>query len=208
MFLPAKEVYNVLIEKGVTQFFHANSFATAHQFLRSGCLISRGVIERRGLFQTTQISDKTDKEQGIWYDVFVDSDDIHERAGNANYYGPVLFVISLKILRQKDMPPVWVTKCNPTKWTANQIHSEQWFTSIDDLRSNFNKGEFDQMIVFRHIGGELPFKTHLEKIILDDPIYRDEENDLYSIVKEELIKSSKNGALKKEIELVKINLSI
>jgi len=31
------------------------------------------------------------------------------------------------------------------------------------------KGRFDQIIVFRHSGGELPFKDFLKEIILDDP---------------------------------------
>ena len=31
------------------------------------------------------------------------------------------------------------------------------------------KGRFDQMIVFRHSGGELPIDKYLKEVILDDP---------------------------------------
>lgn len=203
MYLSAQDVYNVLSEKGVTHLYHANSVATACQFLRTGCLVSRGVIERRGLSQTPQSSDEIDKMQGIWYDVFVDSVDIHERSSRANIYGPVLFEISLEILREQNMPPVWVTKSNPTKWTLEQSNKEKWFESIDELAHNFVKGRFDQMIVFRHIGGELPFSSYIENIILDDPEYRDDTVDLYSAAGGALSASAKHGLLKEDIKIFK-----
>lgn len=61
-----------------------------------------------------------------------------------------------------------MTKANPTKW-AGMAHPQRWFSSEEDLEKNFVLGRFDQMIVFRHCGGELPFADHLKEIILDDP---------------------------------------
>lgn len=168
MDIPSKKVYESLENKGVSEIHHANSVITACQFLRQGSLMSRGNIERKGLFQTAQKSDDLDKKYGIWFDVFVDSVDIHDRAKRANAYGPVMFVFDAKLIEKAYTGRVWVTKLNPTKWEGKS-REERWFSSADDLDSNFVKGRFDQMIVFRHSGGELPFNEFLKEIILDDP---------------------------------------
>lgn len=169
MEIPSKKVYEILKEKGVTSIHHANSVITACQFLRKQALMSRGTIDRLEMFQTAQKSDKTDRNYGIWFDVFADSVDIHKRASRANAYGPVLFELDIDIIRDAYTGRVWVTKSNPTKWSTRPRHDQRWFTSVSDLEDNFTYGTFDQMIVFRHCGGELPIKNHLNKIILDDP---------------------------------------
>jgi hypothetical protein len=129
--------------------------------------MSRGLVEKKGLPQTTQYSDALDRRHGIWFDVFVDSVDIHERKSNTNLYGPVLFVFDAKFIEQVVPGRVCVTKLNPTKWDGNPPE-EYWFSSADDLRAGFVRGRFDQMIVFRDCG-EVPFNGHLKEIILDDP---------------------------------------
>ena len=100
MDIPSKRVYESLASKGVGEIHHANSVITACQFLRQGSLMSRGNIERKGLFQTAQKSDDLDKKYGIWFDVFVDSVDIHDRAKRANAYGPVMFVFDAKLIEK------------------------------------------------------------------------------------------------------------
>lgn len=168
MEIPSKQVYEVLKYKGIESIYHANSVITACQFLRSGSLMSRGTVERKGLYQTPQVSDPTDKKKGIWFDIFTDSVDIHDRAKRANFYGPVLFALDLQIIKKSYTGMVWVTKLNPMKW-GHKRHNRRYFTSKKDLKDNFLYGQFDHMIVFRHCGGELPFKKYLRKIILDDP---------------------------------------
>ena len=168
MELSASEVAAVLKSKGIKTLHHANSVITVCQFLRHGTLMSRGTIERRQLLQTAQSSDDDDRRYGLWFDVFTDSVDIHARAKRANVYGPVLLKISLDLIEKAYTGKIWVTKLNPTKWEGTK-HEDRWFTSITDLEANFAKGCFDQMIVFRHSGGELPLNGYLEGIILDDP---------------------------------------
>src|SRR6266850_1062076 len=99
MDLPSKKVIETLEEKGLTEIHHANSVLTSTQFLRHRGLLSRGTIKRRGLFQTPQNSDEIDQKYSLWFDVFADSVDIHDRAQTANFYGPVLFVLGLKKLK-------------------------------------------------------------------------------------------------------------
>jgi hypothetical protein len=67
-------------------------------------------------------------------------------------------------------------------WGALPVASDaRWFQGAADLKSGFVKGRFDQMIVIRHNGGELPLQNHLEEIILDDPKHQDAEGtDTYS----------------------------
>ena len=169
MELNAIQTYEMLKSCGVDYLHHANSVQTSCSFLRSGFIMSRGIVERRGLRQTPQNSDIIDRQYGIWFDVFSDSVDIHDRAQRRNLYGPVLFKIKLEILVSQNMPPVWITKKNPTKWINGEPISNRWYTSIDELRALFIKGQFDQMIVFRHIGGLLPIAGYVEDLILDDP---------------------------------------
>lgn len=182
MYINSSKVYQVLRGNGVTRIHHANSVMTACQFLRHGALMSRGTIERRGLFQTPQSSDKTDKRHSLWFDVFVDSVDIHARARQMNFYGPVLLVFDSALIKQEYTGAIWVTRLNPTKWHLKS-REERWFSSHEDLEDGFLRGGFDQMIVFRHCGGEVPMGYYLKRIILDDPQLKtsDEGVDFFSM---------------------------
>ncbi|WP_206411756.1 hypothetical protein [Lysobacter enzymogenes] len=180
MDIASKHVYQALDDKGVRTLHHANSVLTACQFLRSKSLMSRGTVERLGIKQTEQSSDRLDKSYGIWFDVFADSVDIHARAKRANAYAPVLFEFDSKIIEKTYTGRIWVTKLNPTKW-ANKSDKQRWFQDKDDLEQNFVRGQFDQMVVLRHCGGEFPFKSYLNKIVLDDPQQQTADRvDLYS----------------------------
>ena len=181
MHLPSSHVFETLRDKGVTELHHANSVATACQFIRRRSLLSRGSVERLGITQTPQISDDADKRYSIWFDVFLDSVDIHKRASRANIYGPVLFVLDIGIIDRNSTGKIWVTKLNPTKW-AGQSESQRWFKDKTDLVNNFVKGCFDQMLVLRHCGGSLPFGSYLKNIILDDPYQKTKDKiDIYSM---------------------------
>lgn len=96
MELEAKKVAEILKLRGVTSLYHANTVQTACTFLRNGRLMARGVVEERGLIQTPQASDESDRKFGIWYDIFVDAFDIHETLLRRNAYSPALFVLDLK----------------------------------------------------------------------------------------------------------------
>lgn len=168
MELSPKAVLKALKNKGVESVHHANSVITACTFLRTGSLLSRGVVANEGLYQTPQDSDETDKAYGVWFDIFVDSADNHHRAKRSNVYGPVLFVLDPELMSQECSGNVWVTKLNPTKW-AGLEHSDKWFSTARELSRDFVFGRFDQMIVFRHCGGRIPLSPYLKEIILDDP---------------------------------------
>jgi hypothetical protein len=179
--MPSKHVFEALRAKRVTRLHHANSVATACQFIRSRSLLSRGTVQRMGLIQTPQDTDETDRRYSLWFDVFLDSVDIHDRAHRANVYGPVLFVFDAAILDRNHTGRIWVTKANPTKW-AGKPDTDRWFQGRDDLRQHFVKGEFDQMIVLRHCGGAIGFGDHLTRIVLDDPNSQtDDDVDFYSM---------------------------
>lgn len=181
MHIPSKHVFEALESEGITEIHHANSVATSCLFLRSEALLSRGTIERRGLKQTPQSSDALDKKYSIWFDVFADTVDIHHRAKRANSYGPVTFVLDAELIKNTNTGRVWVTKLNPTKW-AGKTEKQRWFQGKADLKESLVRGQFDQMLVFRHCGGELPFRSFLKEIILDDPEMQSEEGiDLYSM---------------------------
>jgi hypothetical protein len=179
--IPSKHVFDALSAEGVTKLHHANSVATACQFLRQKQLMSRGIVERMGMTQTPQDSDDVDRRYSVWFDVFLDSVDIHQRASRANVYGPVLFVFELTLIDRNRTGRIWVTKMNPTKW-AGKTDDQRWFQGKEDLQENFVRGTFDQMIVLRHCGGAIPFGSHLTKIVVDDPERRTRDGlDVYSM---------------------------
>lgn len=62
MELNARAVQSVLQQKGVDALYHANTVQTACTFLNQGHLLARGVVAAKGLPQTSQQSDKLDKE--------------------------------------------------------------------------------------------------------------------------------------------------
>jgi hypothetical protein len=168
MHLFRTQTHALLEEKGISNLYHANTVLTACQFLKAGALLSRGNLERRKYRQTPQSSDPIDKKYNIWFDVFTDFVDIHHRGGMLNIYGPVLFVIDTSILSKSSTGRVWITKKNPTKWSG-LTDQKRWFQSIGEATDGMVYGDFDQMLVFRHCGGELPFEGFVTKIILDDP---------------------------------------
>ena len=180
MDIPSAHVFETLSGKAVHSLHHANSVLTACQFIRRRSLLSRGNVERLGLAQTPQYTDDSDRRYSVWFDVFVDSVDIHNRASTANLYGPVLFVFDLSVINRNATGRLWVTKLNPSKW-ADRSNKERWFQNKSDLQATFVKGRFDQMVVLRHSGGALPFGRHLRKVVLDDPDARIEGADAYSL---------------------------
>ena len=165
----SKRIYEILKDKGVTSIYHANSVMASCNFLRNRCLMSQGSVDKLGLFQTSRVSGQVGRNYGIWDDVFTDSVDIHELAGNANGRGPVLFELDIEIIRNSYTGKVWITKSNPTEWETQTHHERRWFISANDLDHYFTCDNADHMTVFRHCGGKLPLQNHLRKIIIDDP---------------------------------------
>lgn len=167
MELDAREVLRVLREKGVTTLHHANSVRTACSFLRQGKLLSRGTLDELGLPQTDQQTDSLDQSFGLWYDIFVDTVDIHYRARRRNNYGPVLFELNLEVFEQDWLAYVWVTKSNPKNWTEETSYGERYFGSIQELSDSFVYGSFDKLFILRSAGGVLRLNQFLSRIVLD-----------------------------------------
>ena len=169
MELPSKEVVALMREKGVEYLYHANTVRTACTFFRTGHLLARGSAHERELDQTSQSSDRLDRKLGIWYDLFFDSCDIHERSGSYNKYGPILLCFDLALLEQDWAPSIWVTKDNPIRWSAATPSSERWFTSMEELASRYDRFAFRQHAVLRNVGGSVRALPYLKKIVIDNP---------------------------------------
>jgi hypothetical protein len=168
------DIYAVLKRIGATHLHHANSVITSCTFLEQAGLLSRGFVEQNNLAQTSQpMSDEIDKRYNIWDCIFLDHVDIHARAGRKkapNHYGPALFVFHIDILL--GLPPsteVFVTKMNPIYWRDDQLDSDRWFQSPQELVSEFRYGDFDKMLVIHTPTGKLDFPSRLAHIMLDDP---------------------------------------
>lgn len=148
--------------------YHANSVRTACTFFSCGGLLSRGTVQDRNLLQTPQYTDELDQRYGIWYDIFLDSSDHHFRSRNVNYYGPVLFKLSLNVLTCLGIPNIRVTKYNPDKWDSIEPN-ERYFNDIGELEKSYSRGDFGQIITLRETREVLGFENCLTEIIIDDP---------------------------------------
>lgn len=196
MELNSRAVYEVLKGKGIDTFHHANTVQTACVFLQHGRLLSRGTVDERGIEQTAQKSDEIDRKYGIWYDLFLDSVDIHERAKGRNFYGPVLFRFRLDLLLEDWLPSVWITKKNPTDWVEGESHAERYFQSVEEFDRNYRKGNFGSMFMLRHAGGVLRLQPHLLDVVVDDPGWEYKDIDIYSQTVGALNASAWQGGIK------------
>lgn len=170
--MTSKQIKQILLEKGVTHLYHSNTVTTASTFIQRGGLLSRGAVEDLNCYQTPQYTDELDKTVDVYYDIFFDSVDIHNRSRNVNYYGPVLFIYSIGLL--DTLPPdcVKITKDNPARWSPGMEESERYFLTPEELRNGYFCGNFSQHLTIRHRKEPLAF-DYLESIVIDDPGLKD-----------------------------------
>ena len=161
-------IKQILLEKGVTHLYHANTVATACTFIENKGLLSRGAVDDMGFYQTSQSTDESDKDFDVFYDIFFDSVDIHQRSKRINNYGPVVFVYSIDVLDALPRDCIRITKSNPKYWAPSMTDEDKYFLTKDELEFHFYRGRFDQHITLRHQTAPLSFEF-LEKIIIDDP---------------------------------------
>jgi hypothetical protein len=168
MKLNNRELYFLFVEKDITHLHHANTVATATTFIEQGGLLSRGDVEDMQLSQTYQASDEEDKQFDVWYDVFVDTADLHDWFGRQNIYGPILFKLNIDFLLKDDLE-VWVTKNNPMYWHSGLTDVDKYFQSVQELRDEWKTIERQKkMVTIRKPGKPILFEN-LEKVIVDDP---------------------------------------
>lgn len=167
MIFSPQDIYNILVDLGITHLYHANSLITSCHYLKEGALLSRQKVDSLGFPQTFQYTDEDDIKYNVYNSVFLDSCDLHKRMGEINKYGPILFKIKIDILNNISTGNVQITKTNPSKW--NKLGRADWFTSLKDVENKFNEFSFDQMLVFSYSNGILPLGNFLEKVIVDDP---------------------------------------
>lgn len=162
------ELYGFFKEKEISQLYHANTVATSISFFQAGGILSRGGVERNGLFQTSQGSDELDKKFDVWDDLFLDTIDLHRFFTRQNVYGPVLFVLDIDFLL-KDEVDIWITKDNPIYWDARNSHADRYFQDVLELRTKWASIERQRkMITIRKPNKPMLFSS-LAEVVVDDP---------------------------------------
>jgi hypothetical protein len=190
--LMINEFKNTKRKKG-PYLYHVNTVQTAITFLNNNGLLSRGAVEELGLKQTEQQTDAKDKAFGIYYDVFLDSCDIHYMCGNYCYYGPVSFRYNVDLLDDLDAERkiIEVTKSNPISWDNNDYSNreEHYFneTSIQSPVDGFTLDNFKQHVTIVNMHDPLSF-TRLDGIRLDEPDDNEQHQKLFIQAKEYLKK--------------------
>lgn len=170
--ISAKGVYQLLKEKGIEFLHHANTIATSVTFIENKVLLSRHFVEQNGLTQTSQKSDIEDKKFEVWDFVFLDGEDLHKRYRRANKYGPVLFRLKLDMLTAPSIQHLYVTKLNPWYWKDSTTIEQKYYSSIDELRSDYLTGKkLDSQIMFtiKSPETEIKLNKYLHSIVVDIP---------------------------------------
>lgn len=168
MKLNNSELYDFLIEKEVLALYHANTVRTSLTYFAERGLLSRGAVESKGLIQTPQSSDEVDKVLNVWDDVFLDTVDLHSFFPRQNYYGPVLFVLDIDLIKDEEFE-IWITKNNPINWKKATPDDERYFIDVDDLRKHWDEiPRQRKMITIKNNDSPILF-NYVRKVIVDDP---------------------------------------
>ncbi|PLK43032.1 hypothetical protein [Emticicia sp. TH156] len=170
MRLNNKELYEFFREKGITFLYHANTVSTTMTYLEQRGLLSRGLVEKKGFYQTPQTSDNDDKVVGVWDDIFLDTTNLHGKFPRQNFYGPVLFCFNIEFLLKEDYE-IWITKNNPWYWinTPNLSDNLKYFQNVSELRVKWEKYEQQKMMVtIRNTNQSILF-DYLDYAYIDRP---------------------------------------
>ena len=199
------EVHDVLTNIRATHLHHANTVTTSCSFLEQGGLLSRGFVEDRGLDQTPQPSDESDKKYDIWHRIFLDHVDIHDRGGRRkgpNKYGPVLFVHKLDVLLGlPEGSEVLVSKMNPWYWKDHHTDGDKVFGNADELAGSIRYGNFDKMLIIQTPTAKVDFPAGTVQILLDDPNRTlPSGNSAYDHARERLEEAAETGNISVSIE--------
>ena len=168
--IDSKLLWELLRQKGVERFHHANTVQTSLTFIREGALLSRAYSELRGLAQTDQYTDESDKKWGVWDTVFLDGTDLHKKFLYRNLYGPVLFYIHLDILLDPRFPSIRVTRNNPAYWTSK---ARDVYDTIEEIDRDYLTGDKLKdgriMFLFDRPEKQITLYPYCERILVDDP---------------------------------------
>lgn len=192
--LDAKELYSFLCSRGIKNFFHANTVMTSCTYIEHKGLMSRGFVEQMGLNQTEQSSDNLDKKFGVWNDIFLDIVDLHGYFPRQNSYGPVCFVLDLRLLLDDEFQDICITKNNPMYWTESMVEEDKFYYSVDEYAYNYENIEkhhdlYNHMVTIHDTFRVIPFEKYLIKIILDNPGVKVNDVNLYERAKDKLVDS-------------------
>lgn len=171
--LDSRRVYEILIDKKLKFFYHANTVKTALTFIDSLAILSREHVEKHGLSQTEQSSDNIDKKFGIWNYIFLDAKDLAEYYTQPNVYGPVLFAFDNKLLLDTRIPTIRITKINPCYWTPNHKEEDLYFSNLEDFNKSYLTGnklrDAGIMFILTTLDGKLELKDYLLGFKIDSP---------------------------------------
>jgi hypothetical protein len=194
--LNTAELYDILLKKGITHLYHANTVSTSITFLNHKSLLSRKYVEDNKLFQTTQYSDEKDKKFDIYDDIFLDFVDIHEEWKRHNKYGPFLFAFSIDLLKSDEIQSLRITKKNPVHWKITESEEDWYYSNLKDFDNNYKKGnklkDVGTMIILKDLNGKLSLRPNIKKFIFDNPNlfvnYKNEKQYLSQLLGNELKK--------------------
>lgn len=175
MKLNNKELYQLLDDKEINFLYHANTVRTFKSFVEISGLMSRGAIEDIGLDQSPQDSDDIDKVFDVWYDIFLDTTDLHKYFSRQNLYGPVLMRFNNNLVLNLEYE-FHVTKDNPINWTSAMTDKDKYFESVQELRDDWDKYQRQRKMFTIRMNKKPILFDHLKDVVIDDPGVQFPEN--------------------------------
>lgn len=200
-----EEIHNILSKKKVKYLYHANTLATSQTFIEQGAILSRGYVEKHGLYQTIQTSDMLDKKFDIWDDIFIDGIDIHAHHRKPNKYGPILFCLNTELLLTLQHP-LLITRFNPIYWPENSVTwknryltgSAEFMDSYLDWTNTSSRMAF----TIKECDKDINLSSFLKEIIVDISSITISGKDMGLFLKNELEQILKANGL----EQIPVNL--
>lgn len=199
--LDSRKLYEILKKKGINSFHHANTVLTSKSFIEARSMLSRGHVEKLGLFQTEQASDAIDKKFNVWNDIFLDGLDLHKHFSRNSPYGPIMFLIDLKILHSPNFPHVYITKSNPTVWNSTTQWSQRYYSNLDDFDKEYRNSKKVRdgqiMFTFKNIEKGIKLNKYCHEILVDNPniLSRDRTKSLGIVTMKRIEQSLKKNGL-------------
>lgn len=203
MNLTNRELYDFLKFNGIKYLYHVTTISTAIGFIKHGGFISRKLAKDMDISYILRRDEAFYEEFDIYNDIFFNSFDLHIFYKRPNYFGNVTFLVTIDILIDDDMPSIVITKNNPLYWNKSIKHI--YYDTIDEYIKDFynamnNLELYQQMYyAFKHCNDIIPFGKYLKTIIVDNPHYSFNRQDIFKPSFKRLKKVVRESKLKADL---------
>lgn len=175
------ELYNFLKFNGIEYLHYVSNVITVNELIKCGGIVTRKLAKEKNIYYPLKYDENFYKDFDIYEDVFFNPFDLHKFYRRPNYFGSVDVSMSIEILLDSKNYEVAITKSNPLYW--NKSIKSLYYPTLDEYYKDFYKAmanveTFNQMYyqqiyyTFKHCTDIIPFKPYLHEIVVDNPHFK------------------------------------